>query len=86
MSFKRLKAISKIGFWFKIRSSPSEKRGFAETGAAGTRFPAMRDFPSGQISFVGLRPLVRLRRIEDLKPGTNKETCPPLANWAKRYF
>ena len=34
-----------MGFWFKIPSSPRDKRGFAETGAAETSFPAKRDFP-----------------------------------------
>jgi hypothetical protein len=29
-----LESISKIGFWFKIPSSPLENRGFAETGEA----------------------------------------------------
>jgi hypothetical protein len=33
-----------------------------------------------------LKPEVRLRRIEDLKRGTNKEIYPPLAGWAKRHF
>jgi hypothetical protein len=57
-----LKGISKIGFWYKI--------------AAGQSFPAKRDFPSGQIPFVGRKPLVRLRRIEDLKRGTKKDNRP----------
>jgi hypothetical protein len=55
-------AISKIGFWFKI--------------AAGPSFPAARDFPPDQILFVGRKPEVRLRRIEDLKRGTNKDIGP----------
>ena len=41
-----------IGFWYKV--------------AAGTSFPAGRDFPSDQIFFVGRKPQVRLRRIEDV--------------------
>jgi len=45
MASNQLEAISKIGFWFKIPSSPLEKRGFAETGAAGPSFPAEQDFP-----------------------------------------
>ena len=48
--------ISKIGFWFKIPSSPREKRGYAETGAAGLSFPALRDFPSDLIVLVGRKP------------------------------
>jgi hypothetical protein len=31
----------------------------------------MRDFPSDQILFVGRKPQVRLRRIEDLKQSPN---------------
>jgi hypothetical protein len=50
-----LEPVSKIGFWFKIPSSPREKRGFAGTRTAGPSF----------------KPQVRLRRIEDLKRGTN---------------
>jgi hypothetical protein len=49
---KALEAVSKMGFWFKIPPSPSEKRGFAATGAAGPNFTAKRDFPSGHIPFV----------------------------------
>ncbi|MGD8763049.1 MAG: hypothetical protein PVG87_12130, partial [Desulfobacteraceae bacterium] len=41
-----VEAILKIGFWFKIPSSP---RGYAGTGAAGPSFPAERDFPSDLI-------------------------------------
>ncbi len=52
-----LEPISKIGFWFKI--------------AAGPSFPAKRDFPSDQMPFVGRKPQVHLRRIEDLKRSTN---------------
>jgi hypothetical protein len=57
LTIKKLEAISKIGFWFKIPSSP---KGFAETRAAGPSF----------------KPQVRLRRIEDLKRGTNKDIGP----------
>jgi hypothetical protein len=39
---RKLEAISKIGFWFKI--------------AAGPSFPAERDFPSDLILFVGHKP------------------------------
>jgi hypothetical protein len=52
-----LEAISKLGFWFKIPSSP---KGFAGTRAAGPSF----------------KPQVRLRLIEDLKRGTNKDIGP----------
>ncbi len=41
--FILLEPISKIGFWFKIPSSP---KGYAETRAAGLSFPALRDSPS----------------------------------------
>ena len=61
-----LESIPKIGFWFKIPSSPFENHGFAETGAAGQDF----------------KPQVRLRRIEDLKRGTN----PPKRRETKRHF
>jgi len=81
-----LEAVSKIGFWLKIPSSPREKRGFAETGAAKPSFPVKRDFLPGQIPFVGRKPQVRLRRIEDLKRGINKETGPPPAGWRKSHF
>jgi hypothetical protein len=37
-----LEPISKIGFWFKIPSSP---KGFAGTRAAGPSFPALLDSP-----------------------------------------
>jgi len=71
-----LEVISKIGFWFKIPSSPREKRGFAETGAAGPSFPAKRDFPSDQIPFVGRKPQATLLVVEDLKRGTNMDIGP----------
>jgi len=38
--------------------------------------PALRDFPSDLILLVGHKPEVRLRRIEDLKRGTNKDIKP----------
>jgi hypothetical protein len=60
LQVQHLVPISKIGCWFKIPSSPRKKRGFAETGAAGP----------------GFKPEVRLRRIEDLKRGTNKDIGP----------
>jgi hypothetical protein len=40
------------------------------------RLPAERDFPPDPIIFVGRKPQVRLRRIEDLKRGTNKDIGP----------
>jgi hypothetical protein len=58
----QLEAVSKIGFWFKI--------------SAGPGFPALLDSPSDLIIFVGHTPQVRLRRIEDLKRGTNKDIGP----------
>ena len=44
--------------------------------------PALRDFPSDPMQFVGRKPEVRLRRIEDLKRGTN----PAKRREAKRHF
>jgi hypothetical protein len=51
--FDFLESISKIGFWFKIPSSP---KGFAGTRAAGRSFPALLDFPSDLNIFVGRKP------------------------------
>jgi hypothetical protein len=69
----KLEAISKIGFWFKI--------------AAELIFPALLDFPPDSIIFVGRRPEVRLRRIEDLKIGTNKDIGPKgIFEMASTYF
>ena len=48
-----LEVVSKIGFEFKIPSSP---KGFAETRAAGPSSPAKRDFPPDPNSFVGRKP------------------------------
>jgi hypothetical protein len=48
-----LESISKIGFWFKIPSSPN---GFAGTRAAGPSFPALLDSPSDLIRLVGHKP------------------------------
>jgi hypothetical protein len=45
-----LEPISKIGFWFKIPSSP---KGFAGTRAAVPSFPTSRDFPPDLNIFVG---------------------------------
>jgi hypothetical protein len=50
---------------------PSPPDGFAGTRAAEPSFPAVRDFPPDHMRFVGRKPEVRLRRIEDLKHGTN---------------
>jgi hypothetical protein len=61
-SVLELETISKIGFWFKIAAEPS--------------FPALLDSPSDLILLVGRKPEVRLRRIEDLKRGTNKDIGP----------
>jgi hypothetical protein len=59
---KKFSVGSKTGFWFKI--------------AAGSSFPAEQDFAPDQKLFVGRKPEVRLRRIEDLKRGTNKDIEP----------
>ena len=48
-----LESISKIGFWFKIPTSP---KGFDGTRAAGQSFPALLDSPSDLIHLVGRKP------------------------------
>ena len=58
----RLEAISKIGFWLKVK--PPARRAYA---------------PEGHVKRItaGI-----LKYVEDLKPGSNTEICPPLADWA----
>jgi len=36
--------------------------------------------------FCGPKTASHPARIEDLKRGANKETCPPLADWANMHF
>jgi|GEM_PF-1833861 hypothetical protein len=57
-----LEPFSKVGFWFKL--------------AAGPSFPALRDFPSDQIFFVGRKPQAYCSYVEDLKRDTNKDIGP----------
>ena len=52
----RYEAISKLGFWLKVKTGPS------------------------------FNPQALLKYVEDLKRAPNTETCPPLADWAKRLF
>ena len=52
-----------------LRDSPSDLRLLVGR-------PALRDFPFDLIRVVGHKPEVRLRRIEDLKRGTNKDIGP----------
>jgi hypothetical protein len=75
---QRLEPISKTGFWFKIAAEPSfpAQRDFPPDQILFVGRPALRDSPSTLIRLVGHKPLVRLRRIEDLKRGTNKDIGP----------
>jgi hypothetical protein len=57
-----LEGISKTRFWFNIEPT--------------LNFPALRDFPSDFILFVGHNPEVRLRRIEGFERGSNKGIGP----------
>ena len=77
--FDLRESISKIGFWFKIPSSP---KGFAGTRAAEPSFPAERDFPPDQILFVGRKPEAYccMSRILNAAP------IPPKGGRAKDIF
>ena len=65
------RALIALRYYFDIKKIRSHlKKRILAQGQGGTEF----------------QPADILKYVEDLKPGPNTETCPPLADWAKRLF